>query len=287
MKLLLGFLARAKGIPALELYRLAQKKKRKLVLCGHSLGGAVAALATLAILRVISASSLSKENEKVAVKCITFSQPPVGNAALKDYVNRKGWHHYFKTYCIPEDLVPRILGKLRADKPKENEGEQLVLGLGPVQSSFWRLSRLVPLESVKRQLSKYRGKQVDPIETSLNDSALASSIDDMVVEPQSLEIQEGSDGISLKPFSDMDKGDVATTKKLEGKSNSDRVNNRAWRRVPYLPSYVPFGQVGLRHVSYCAFLAAPQLKNAWAIFSLACYPGSSSALTSLRLTALA
>lgn len=36
-----GFLGRAKGIPALELYRLAQKKNRKLVLCGHSLGGAV------------------------------------------------------------------------------------------------------------------------------------------------------------------------------------------------------------------------------------------------------
>jgi hypothetical protein len=40
-----GFLARAKGIPALELYRLAQKKKRKLVLCGHSLGGAVSLIA--------------------------------------------------------------------------------------------------------------------------------------------------------------------------------------------------------------------------------------------------
>lgn len=36
-----GFLARAKGIPALELYKLAKKKNRKLVLCGHSLGGAV------------------------------------------------------------------------------------------------------------------------------------------------------------------------------------------------------------------------------------------------------
>lgn len=34
-------MARAKGIPALELYKLAQKKNRKLVLCGHSLGGAV------------------------------------------------------------------------------------------------------------------------------------------------------------------------------------------------------------------------------------------------------
>ncbi|KAL1366830.1 hypothetical protein AAHE18_02G006600 [Arachis hypogaea] len=152
-----GFLARAKGIPALELYRLAQKKKRKLVLCGHSLGGAVAALATLAILRVVAASSSSKENEKVSIKCITFSQPPVGNAALKDYVNRKGWQHYFKSYCIPEDLIPRILspayfhhynnaqpqsvlsenetnGLLSSKrgqdsgKPKENDGEQLVLG---------------------------------------------------------------------------------------------------------------------------------------------------------------
>ncbi|KAK6940458.1 Fungal lipase-like domain [Dillenia turbinata] len=81
-----GFLACAKGIPALELYRLAQKKKRKLVLCGHSLGGAVAVLATLAILRVVNASSPAKESEKVQIKCITFSQPPVGNAALREYL---------------------------------------------------------------------------------------------------------------------------------------------------------------------------------------------------------
>lgn len=192
------------------------------------------------------------------------------------YVNRKGWHRYFKTYCIPEDLVPRILSpayfhhynaqlmpndagiinssssqgekweKQRAGKPKENEGEQLVLGVGPVQSSFWRLSRLVPLESVRRKLSKYSEKPVDPIEISrVNDFTTDSSVEEMVVEPQSLEIQEGSDGFSLKPFSDIDKGspDVGTTKNLEGKNNFDRANNRAWRRVPYLPSYVPFGQV--------------------------------------------
>lgn len=46
----------------------------------------VAALATLAILRVIAASSSSKDNENVSIKCITFSQPPVGNAALKEQV---------------------------------------------------------------------------------------------------------------------------------------------------------------------------------------------------------
>lgn len=45
----------------------------------------VAVLATLAILRVISVTS----TEKIQVKCITFSQPPVGNAALREYV-----HHY-------------------------------------------------------------------------------------------------------------------------------------------------------------------------------------------------
>ncbi|XP_039005727.1 uncharacterized protein LOC120133147 isoform X1 [Hibiscus syriacus] len=273
-----GFLARAKGIPALELYMLAQKKKRKLVLCGHSLGGAVAALATLAILRVIAVSSSLKESERVQVKCITFSQPAVGNAALRDYVNRKGWQHYFKSYCIPEDLVPRILSpayfdhyntqsllmssnmentslstlknehgaqKGKAEKIKENEGEQLVIGVGPVQGPFWRLSRLVPLEGVKRQFKKYRRKQVDPIEPFAAGTSTASSIEDVVVEPQSLEIQEGTDGISLKPFADTDNCESDTgSGKLTEKSNGSGENNR-WRRVPSLPSYVPFGQLYL------------------------------------------
>ncbi|KAK9944653.1 hypothetical protein M0R45_010213 [Rubus argutus] len=81
-----GFLALAKGIPDLELYRLAQKKKRNLVLCGHSLGGAVAVSATLAILRVVAASSSSKENGNVRVKCITFSRPPVEQACSIGYL---------------------------------------------------------------------------------------------------------------------------------------------------------------------------------------------------------
>ncbi|KAE9460815.1 hypothetical protein C3L33_07244, partial [Rhododendron williamsianum] len=268
-----GFMARAKGIPALELYRLAQKKKRKLVLCGHSLGGAVAALATLAILRVIAASSPSKDYGKVQVKCITFSQPPVGNAALRDYVNRKGWQHYFKTYCIPEDLVPRILSpayfhhynaqtppipgdagdsdllmsneglrKQKAGKLKQNEGEQLVLGLGPVQTSFWRLSRLVPLEGVRRQFNKYKWKQGDPVEeSSVANSAPTSSLHDVVAAPQSLEIQEGSDGISLEPLAEKERGsqDEAKDRKPSGNINATSSDNtKAWRRVQiYLLTY--------------------------------------------------
>ncbi|VVA96811.1 unnamed protein product [Arabis nemorensis] len=264
-----GFLARAKGIPALELYRLAQKKKRKLVLCGHSLGGAVAALATLAILRVVAASSTRKENENIHVKCITFSQPPVGNAALRDYVHEKGWHHFFKSYCIPEDLVPRILSPayfhhyneqrmstageteardsslskknsqgVTSEKSKGKEHEQLVIGVGPVQNSFWRLSRLVPLEAVKKQLDRYRGKKVDPAETS------TAPIQDVVIEPQSLEIEEGRDGISLKPLQDTGNGQTVSGRS-EGKTDSSNGFGNSWGRVPSLPSYVPFGQLYL------------------------------------------
>ncbi|CAN8269968.1 unnamed protein product [Cochlearia groenlandica] len=273
-----GFLARAKGIPALELYRLAQKKKRKLVLCGHSLGGAVAALATLAILRIVAASSSKKENDNIHVKCITFSQPPVGNAALRDYVHEKGWHHYFKSYCIPEDLVPRILSPAyfhhyneqrismageteatdlplskrngqdmtsEADNGKNKEHEQLVIGVGPVQNSFWRLSKLVPLDAVKKQLDRYRGKKVDSAETTTaNESALSAPIEDVVIEPQSLEIEEGRDGISLKPLPDT--GNVQSTSgRSEGKNDSSNRLGNSWSRVPYLPSYVPFGELYL------------------------------------------
>lgn len=272
-----GFLARAKGIPALELYRLALKKKRKLVLCGHSLGGAVAALATLAILRVLASSPMSKEHEKVQVKCITFSQPPVGNAALKDYVDRRGWQHYFKTYCIPEDLVPRILSpayfhhynaqtfqepldtrnscpvidkdeemnrKSTTVKSKETGGEQLVLGLGPVQTSFWRLSKLVPLDSVRKHLNIFKRSEQELVATSsLANSGL--TVDETESGPQSLEIQEGSDGISLTPLSDKGGSVEASGSPSDGKSAVGVGDSRGWRRVPYLPSYVPFGQLYL------------------------------------------
>ncbi|KAL4571874.1 hypothetical protein LXL04_018641 [Taraxacum kok-saghyz] len=263
-----GFMSRAKGIPALELYKLAQKKKRKLVLCGHSLGGAVAVLSTLAILRVIAAASSSKEHEKVNVKCITFSQPPVGNAALRDYVNEKGWQQYFKTYCIPEDLVPRILSpayfhhynahsyvppvdilsskksKVKEDeRERGREREQLVLGLGPVNNNpFWRLSKLVPIDAVRRHLNKYNGtSSVNPANDS--NSNLTGSVQDSEDAPQSLEIEEDSDGISLKPF--------PVNENSKSKLSDKR---KAWHRVPALPSYVPFGQVKLYIYIFAIFV---------------------------------
>ncbi|XP_066321700.1 uncharacterized protein [Miscanthus floridulus] len=268
-----GFLARANGIPALDLYNLAQKRNRKLVLCGHSLGGAVAALATLAILRAI-ATTPSKEDNRLHVKCITFSQPPVGNAALRDYVHKRGWQDYFKSYCIPEDLVPRILSpayfhhynaqtpeasfinktgvkseetmEASAERPKGNNGEQLVLGVGPVQKSLWRLSKLVPLEGVRKSLSVIQ-KQTNVFgkAPSQLDSYLQSKADESEESPQSLEIQESSQGIALTPLSDKDGGNAEDNNRTKKINASEAGGSKRWSRVPSLPSYVPFGELYL------------------------------------------
>lgn len=152
------------------------------------------------------------------------------------------FHHYNSQplNLSPDTRVTNLLTNKRegAEKPKDKDGEQLVLGLGPVQTSFWRLSKLVPLESVRRQVNKYREKQKPTVGTfSASGSASTALLEDDVVEPQSLEIEEGLDGISLKPISDSDSPPV------NAKSTKKNGVGRNWRGVPYLPSYVPFGQV--------------------------------------------
>lgn len=133
-------------------------------------------------------------------------------------------------------------------KRKGNDGEQLVLGVGPVQRSFWRLSRLVPLEGLRRQFSKHQERQINSVETnSLPDSLANSLIEEEAVQPRSLEIQESSDGISLKPFPETNKHslEVSTNGKTNAKTNAINGDEGKWHKVPYLPSYVPFGQVDI------------------------------------------
>lgn len=136
--------------------------------------------------------------------------------------------------------------QLKVDKLKGNDKEQLVLGMGPVQTSVWRLSRLVPLEGVKRQFSKYTGRKVDPVKSSsVTDAASTPLVEDNDVEPQLLEIEEGLDGVSLKPLSDEDKAEntMETGTRVPEKSNMKSSQGQKWQQVPYLPQYVPFGQV--------------------------------------------
>eukprot|EP00250_Pteridium_aquilinum_P017677 c23734_g1_i2 orf=409-3576(+) len=284
-----GFLARAKGIPAVELYRLAKKKDRRLVLCGHSLGGAVAVLATLAILKVLGqlsslSSSSSKKEKHIEVKCITFSQPAVGNAALRDYVYEKGWHGHFRTYCIPEDLIPRLLSPAyfqhyrsqalsqggltdsiantvngsQDSQPSPTDSINLERGLAaaaeevlPLQSSLQRLSALVPLIGGPKPFNplKRRNPFSKANDTTKSDATRKS--EESIPETSTLkEVPGAASMASVSQSVDIDRSASA---ELAKSAAAD------WRkRVPSLPSYVPFGQLFLLEKSSVEPLSASE-----------------------------
>ncbi|KAI8463206.1 MAG: hypothetical protein J3K34DRAFT_496264 [Monoraphidium minutum] len=108
-----GFLARSKAIDVSGLYQLAQDSGRSLVLCGHSLGGAVAKLCALRLLRE------QPEWPPPRMRCITFATPAVGNSALAELVEAAGWAQYFQTYILPEDQLMKALSFTTAKRQQQ------------------------------------------------------------------------------------------------------------------------------------------------------------------------
>ena len=98
-----GFVSRSLDIPIEELFMHAKRRGKRLVLCGHSLGGAVAQLNTLYLLRNIPVSN----HERVC--CVTFATPALANAALIRLAVREQWNPRIKSYLMPEDPIPNLL----------------------------------------------------------------------------------------------------------------------------------------------------------------------------------
>ena len=65
------------------------------MVAGHSLGGAVAALSTLRLLRQLPSQPVPR------IKCICFGSPAVGNAALAQMVANSGWEPLFHSVVLP------------------------------------------------------------------------------------------------------------------------------------------------------------------------------------------
>ena len=66
---------------------------------GHSLGGAVATLSVLRLLKQLP------QGATPTVRCVTFACPAIGNLALAEYVRAVGWEHLFQNYLIPGWLL--------------------------------------------------------------------------------------------------------------------------------------------------------------------------------------
>ncbi|KAK2077218.1 hypothetical protein QBZ16_004852 [Prototheca wickerhamii] len=76
---------------------------KRLVLCGHSLGGAVAAISALRLMGRLPRA------EAEAVSCFAFAMPAVANATLSRISREAGLDGRIRNYLMPEDPIPRLL----------------------------------------------------------------------------------------------------------------------------------------------------------------------------------
>lgn len=194
---------------------------------------------------------------------------PICNLTLfcvASYVHEKGWHGHFRTYCIPEDLIPRILspayfqqyrsqaqqqgglidsmantlGGSKETQPglgdnskleqgtanTEAEGMSDALGSSPLKSSLQRLSALVPLIGGPRPFYRLKSNLSTKSNTSLKSEG--SSLEPLALK----EVSGAASMASVSQSVDIDRSELAKSAATD------------WRnRVPSLPSYVPFGQV--------------------------------------------
>ena len=73
---------------------------------GHSLGGAVAQICALDLLRTLR----QRGNSMEGIACIAYASPAVGNRALAAGVQDMGWGAHFINYSLPgESPVKRIV----------------------------------------------------------------------------------------------------------------------------------------------------------------------------------
>ena len=76
-----GFYNRAKKFPLQKFLTEKQYEGRNLIFCGHSLGGAVAAVVTIFALQAVKRRE--GFGDKRTIRCFTFGAPLIGDVDLK------------------------------------------------------------------------------------------------------------------------------------------------------------------------------------------------------------
>jgi pimeloyl-ACP methyl ester carboxylesterase len=80
-----------------------------LVLCGHSLGGAIAQYLSLELLHKAPALLVPSDPQaEPKLTCVTFGAPLLGNYELADHVYNCGWSRLFHNFVYRSDVVPRL-----------------------------------------------------------------------------------------------------------------------------------------------------------------------------------
>lgn len=131
----IGFLKRANSaaVSISELHAAAAAAGKRLVLTGHSLGGAVAVLTTVRLLRSLAAAQAQGGSSAVAaagsdaadaeprVRCISFATPAMANSDLLQEVTAAGWDQYITNIVMPEDPVVPFVNLLLKAPPSPTQ----------------------------------------------------------------------------------------------------------------------------------------------------------------------
>ena len=96
-----GFVERSKSVPVESFYIYARRKGKRLVMSGHSLGGAVAMLASIRLLMALEDTGSNHQ-----VRCFSFGSPTLIDFKLARMVNDKGWNRFLNSYGVENDPVP-------------------------------------------------------------------------------------------------------------------------------------------------------------------------------------
>ncbi|ORC92369.1 putative class 3 lipase [Trypanosoma theileri] len=99
----------------------------RLVISGHSLGGAVAQIVALRLLME------NPQLFKNKLRCVSFGSPLVGNYQLAQFVEQNGWKSNFHHIVYRSDVIPRIFC---ADQMTHDLTEQLVQHFNTLQTSL-------------------------------------------------------------------------------------------------------------------------------------------------------
>ncbi|KAJ9568142.1 hypothetical protein OSB04_004108 [Centaurea solstitialis] len=83
----------------------AVKEGKKILITGHSSGGAMASFATLWILEEYA----RKRAIKVPIRCVTFGSPLIGDGTLSHAVQRQNWAARFTHFVMEHDIIPRLM----------------------------------------------------------------------------------------------------------------------------------------------------------------------------------
>ena len=102
---------RAEMFPLNRILDENEFKGMDIVVCGHSLGGAIASVVAVKFI------GLKHFLQKGAVKCITFGAPLIGDEDLQHFISDQMSSHFHHFVCI-KDPVPQLLRYTQSVKPK-------------------------------------------------------------------------------------------------------------------------------------------------------------------------